>query len=161
MNFPATAIPRISTEFHSIDQIGWYTSAYLLPAMALQPTFGKIYRYFDVKTVFLASLFCFELGSIICATARSSPVFILGRAISGASTGAIQAGGMVIISLAIPLHKISLFLGTLTSMTAVAGLAGPPIGGIFTDNARLTWRFCFWINLRKLKTEVTHLPSTC
>lgn len=92
--------------------------------MALQPTFGKIYKYFDVKTVFLASLVCFELGSIICATARTSPVFILGRAISGAATGAIQSGGLVIISLAIPLHKISLFLGTLTSMTAVAGLAG-------------------------------------
>ncbi|CAG8971355.1 hypothetical protein HYALB_00005974 [Hymenoscyphus albidus] len=143
----ATAIPKISTEFHSIDQIGWYTSAYLLPAMALQPTFGKIYKYFDVKTFFLASLLCFEVGSIICAVAHSSPVFIFGRAISGAATGAIQSGGMVIISLAIPLPKISLFLGTLTSMTAVAGLAGPPIGGVFTDSARLTWRFCFWINL--------------
>ncbi|TVY86336.1 Efflux pump, partial [Lachnellula willkommii] len=26
-------------------------------------------------------------------------------------------------------------------------LAGPPLGGLFTDVARLTWRFCFWINL--------------
>lgn len=146
----ATAIPKISTEFHSIDQIGWYTSAYLLPLMALQPTFGKIYTYFDIKIVFLAALLGFEVGSVVCATAKSSVVFIVGRAIAGSSAGAIHSGGMTIIGLTIPLHKISIFLGTLTSMVAVAGLAGPPLGGLFTDVARLTWRFCFWINLREL-----------
>ena len=117
--------------------------------MALQPTFGKIYTYFDIKAVFLCALVGFEIGSVICATARSSPVFILGRAIAGSSAGAIHSGGMTIIGLTIPLHKISIFLGTLTSMTAVAGLTGPPLGGLFTDIHRLTWRFCFWINLRE------------
>ncbi|ESZ91057.1 hypothetical protein SBOR_8551 [Sclerotinia borealis F-4128] len=53
----ATAIPKISTEFQSIDDIGWYTSAYLLPLMALQPTFSKIYTYFDMKIVFLCALY--------------------------------------------------------------------------------------------------------
>jgi hypothetical protein len=35
-------------------------------------------------------------------------------------------------------------------MYGAAGLTGPPLGGLFTDNTGLTWRFCFWINLRKL-----------
>ncbi|KAF7860819.1 hypothetical protein EAF04_008337 [Stromatinia cepivora] len=143
----ATAIPKISTEFKSIGDIGWYTSAYLLPLMALQPTFGKVYTYFDMKIVFLCALVGFEVGSIICATAQSSPIFILGRVVAGSSAAAIQGGGMIIIALSIPLHKVSLFLGTLTSMTAVAGLTGPPLGGLFTDIQQLSWRFCFWINL--------------
>ncbi|APA14869.1 hypothetical protein sscle_13g096390 [Sclerotinia sclerotiorum 1980 UF-70] len=115
--------------------------------MAIQPTFGKIYTYFDMKIVFLCALVGFEAGSIICATARSSPIFILGRAVAGSSAAAIQGGGMIIIALSIPLHKVPLFLGTLTSMTAVAGLTGPPLGGLFTDTQRLSWRFYFWINL--------------
>ncbi|TVY40037.1 Efflux pump [Lachnellula subtilissima] len=97
----ATAVPKISTEFHSIDQIGWYTSAYLLPLMALQPTFGKIYSYFDIKTVFLAALLGFEVGSVVCATAKSSVVFIVGRAIAGSSAGAIHSGAFGGIAAAI------------------------------------------------------------
>ncbi|PQE23615.1 MFS transporter protein [Rutstroemia sp. NJR-2017a BVV2] len=144
----STAVPRISTEFQSIDDIGWYTSAYTLPFMALQPTFSKIYTYFNIKTVILGSLLGFELGSVICATAQSSAAFIVGRAISGCSAGALQSGGMAVIALSIPLHRVALFISTLTSMAAVAALTGPPLGGLFTDIPRLTWRFCFWINLQ-------------
>jgi MFS family permease len=116
--------------------------------MALQPTFSKVYTYFNIKTVILGSLLGFELGSVICATAQSSAAFIVGRAISGCSAGALQSGGMAVIALSIPLHKVALFISTLTSMAAVAALTGPPLGGLFTDIPRLTWRFCFWINLR-------------
>jgi hypothetical protein len=45
----ATAIPKITDQFNSISDIGWYGSSYLLTATALQPTFGKLYRVFDVS----------------------------------------------------------------------------------------------------------------
>lgn len=44
----ATAIPRITDRFRSIDDIGWYGSAYFLTSTALQPTFGRIYKVFTV-----------------------------------------------------------------------------------------------------------------
>jgi MFS family permease len=144
----ATAVPNITSSFHSIDDIGWYSSAYLLPLMSLQPTFGKIYSYYRVKPVFLGAMFTFELGSIICATAQASYSFIVGRVIAGIGAAAIYAGGMVIITSAVPLSRLPIYLSTLSSMYALASLTGPPLGGVFTDSAKLTWRFCFWINLR-------------
>jgi hypothetical protein len=45
----STAIPKITDQFNSISDIGWYGSSYLLTATALQPTFGKLYRVFDVS----------------------------------------------------------------------------------------------------------------
>ncbi len=45
----ATAIPRITTVFNSLDDVGWYGSSYLLTTTSLQPSFGKIYTYFNVK----------------------------------------------------------------------------------------------------------------
>jgi hypothetical protein len=48
----ATAIPKITDEFSSISDVGWYGSSYLLTATALQPTLGKLYRVFDVSTFF-------------------------------------------------------------------------------------------------------------
>ena len=74
MTMRDTAIPRITTQFHSLNDIGWYGFAYLLTQMALQPTYGRLYTFFDIKTVYLASLTVFEIESIICATALSSIV---------------------------------------------------------------------------------------
>jgi MFS family permease len=145
---PATAVPKITSSFHSIEDIGWYSSAYLLPLMSLQPTFGKLYSYYRVKPIFLGAMFTFEIGSIICATAQTSYAFIVGRVISGIGAAAIYAGGMVIITSAVPLSRLPIYLSTLSSMYALASLTGPPLGGVFTDSAKLTWRFCFWINLR-------------
>lgn len=45
----STAIPKITDQFRSIQDIGWYGSAYLLTSTALQPSFGRIYTIFDVR----------------------------------------------------------------------------------------------------------------
>lgn len=43
-----TAIPRITDQFQSVGDVGWYGSAYFLTSTALQPTWGRIYKVFDV-----------------------------------------------------------------------------------------------------------------
>ncbi len=60
----ATAIPRITTDFHALNDVGWYGSSYLLTTTSLQPSFGKIYTYFDVKWVYLSALMIFERASL-------------------------------------------------------------------------------------------------
>jgi MFS family permease len=52
----ATAIPYITSDFHRIDDVSWYGSAYLLTEMAFQPTFGKIYTLFDARITYLVSI---------------------------------------------------------------------------------------------------------
>ena len=89
----ATAIPKITTVFDSLDDVGWYGSSYLLTTTALQPSFGRIYTYFNIKYSYLAALCLFEVGSIICAAARNSPMLIVGRAIAGAGASALFSGG--------------------------------------------------------------------
>lgn len=58
-----TAIPAITTAFHALGDIGWYGSGYLLTLTAFQPTFGKIFTLFNVKTVYLVCVLVFEGGS--------------------------------------------------------------------------------------------------
>ncbi|KAG9697759.1 hypothetical protein KCU95_g3419, partial [Aureobasidium melanogenum] len=45
----ATAAPKITDHFRSIDDIGWYAASYLLAKAALQPSFGRIYSTFNVR----------------------------------------------------------------------------------------------------------------
>jgi hypothetical protein len=84
MTIVATAIPKITDEFHSLDQVGWYGSAFFLTVGSFQSTWGKAYKYFPLKTTFLVSIAIFELGSLICAVAPNSTALIVGRAIAGA-----------------------------------------------------------------------------
>lgn len=56
----ATAIPKITTTFNAVDDVGWYGASYLVTTTALQPTFGKVFQYFDVKWVYVSALVVFE-----------------------------------------------------------------------------------------------------
>lgn len=47
--------------------------------------YGVIYRFFNIKWVFLGAIVIFEVGSLICAVAPTSVAFIVGRAIAGVS----------------------------------------------------------------------------
>ncbi|KAJ3726814.1 major facilitator superfamily domain-containing protein [Lentinula raphanica] len=94
----STVIPTITTVFDSLGDVGWYGSAYLLVLASLQPSFGKIYTVFNLKAVYLISLIVFEVGSVVCAAATSSLMFIIGRAIAGLGASALLSGGMNILS---------------------------------------------------------------
>lgn len=60
VNIIGVAIPKITTQFGSLNQVSWYGSAYLLTVTAFQPGFGSLYKYFNAKVIYLASLFIFE-----------------------------------------------------------------------------------------------------
>ncbi|KAJ3995103.1 MFS general substrate transporter [Lentinula boryana] len=141
----STVIPTITTVFDSLGDVGWYGSAYLLVLASLQPSFGKIYTVFNLKAVYLVALVVFEVGSIVCATATSSLMFIIGRAVAGVGASALLSGSMNIIAYAVPLEKRASYNAGVSSMFTIASIVGPLLGGVFTDD--VSWRWSFWINL--------------
>ncbi|XP_014554348.1 hypothetical protein COCVIDRAFT_39781 [Bipolaris victoriae FI3] len=144
-NIIATALPSITSTFGTIQQVGWYGSAYMLAISAVQPSFGRCYTVFSVKPVFCVAIATFELGSVLCAAADSSAMFIAGRAVAGAGAAGVFAGSMTIVTRTVPLETRSFYIAIVSSMFGISSILGPTVGGALTDG--VSWRMCFWVNL--------------
>ncbi|KAE8349960.1 major facilitator superfamily domain-containing protein [Aspergillus coremiiformis] len=139
-----TALPTITDQFHSLQDIGWYGSAYLFTDCAFQMLYGRLYSMCSVKIVYLVALSIFESGSIICATAPNSIALIFGRLIAGIGAGGILSGVLTIVSLSVPLAQVAVFNGILGAVNGIAFICGPLLSGAIINGT--TWRWIFWIN---------------
>lgn len=133
-------------KYHTIPQSRWETFGninrslnriYPLTSCAFQPSYGKVYTLFSSKIVFLAALLIFEIGSVVCATAPNSHVFILGRALAGLGSAGIQAGTTLILAECVPLRQRPTWNSIIGSMFAVGSVVGPLLVFIYSSSIEL------------------------
>ncbi|KAH1940737.1 hypothetical protein KXV59_002266 [Aspergillus fumigatus] len=115
--------------------------------MALLPTCGRFYAFYNIKWVYCISLAVFEIGSIFAAVAPNSMTLIIGRAISGLGAAGLVSGTTTILSYCVSLKKQAMLSPIVLGMYNIGSAIGPLVGGSITDKKVLTWRFIFWINL--------------
>ncbi|KAF2469248.1 major facilitator superfamily transporter [Lindgomyces ingoldianus] len=141
----ATAVPRITDQFKSFGDIGWYASAYALTGCAMQLPLSRFYSFYTPKWVFFSLVLLFEIGSAICAGAFNSKTIIIGRAIQGIGCAGVFSGSMILLVDNVPLRRRPMFMGMLMAIMSISAIIGPLIGGALTSNA--SWRWCFIINI--------------
>lgn len=131
----AAAIPRITDNFDSLQDIGWYGSAYMLTAACFMPISGRVYQLYSTKWTFLLSILIFEVGSTLCGAAPNSITFIIGRAIAGLGSAGVFSGGTMIVLPLVPLRKRPVVSSMFGLSFGVSSVLGPILGGAFTDHA--------------------------
>lgn len=141
----AVTIPSLTNEFHTLEDIGWYSSAYSVMAASFCFLFGKLYGIFPAKRVYLFTLIVFELGSLLCTVAPTSWMFILGRAVAGVGASGISSGAIIVISRCFPTHKRPVWTTAIGGSQMIGIVSSPVIGGALID--WMSWRACFGINL--------------
>lgn len=88
-----------------MEKVGWYASAYFMTFGGFQSTWGKIFKYFPLKTSFLVSMLLFEVGSLMCGVAQDANTLIAGRAVAGLGGAGMATGAYVIVAFAVEPKK--------------------------------------------------------
>src|SRR5690606_37472110 len=93
----------------------------------------------------LAAIGLFMVGSVVGALAGGMTALIVARAIQG-----LGGGGLIILSQAtiadvVPARERGKYMGVMGAVFAVSSVAGPLLGGWFTEGPG--WRWAFWINV--------------
>ncbi|KAJ1926627.1 hypothetical protein IWQ60_003635 [Tieghemiomyces parasiticus] len=145
MTIVATALPEIGSQLGAFDQITWVASSYMLTSTALQPLYGKLSDIFGRVPAILFALITFLVGCAICGAAQSMITLIIARGLAGIGGAGIVSLSMIIVSDIVPLNKRAPFLAGFGGIFAISSVAGPLMGGAFTEH--VSWRWVFYINL--------------
>lgn len=141
----ATALPTIVGELGGLQNISWVITAYLLASTTSIPIYGKLGDLFGRKVLLQFAIVMFMLGSLVAGAAQDMNQMIAARVIQGLGAGGLMATSQAVVGDILSPRERGRYIGYLASVFAFSSVAGPLIGGFFTDGPG--WRWVFYIKL--------------
>jgi len=141
----STALPTIVGELDGVNHMLWVTTAYILASTITLPVYGKVGDLIGRKGLFIAAISIFIVGSVIGGLAHDMTWLIAGRAVQGLGGGGLLILAQAIIADVAPARERGKYMGIMGGVFAISSVAGPLLGGWFTDS--IGWRWAFWMNV--------------
>jgi EmrB/QacA subfamily drug resistance transporter len=141
----STALPTIVGQLNGVDEMLWVTTAYILASTIMLPVYGKLGDLIGRKGLFIGAIAVFILGSIIGGMAQDMTMLIVGRAVQGLGGGGLMLLSQAIIADVVPARERGRYMGIMGGVFALSSVAGPLLGGWFTDGPG--WRWGLWMNI--------------
>jgi EmrB/QacA subfamily drug resistance transporter len=143
----STAMPTIVGDLGGVSHMAWMTTAYLLATTLVMPIYGKFGDLWGRRTLFLVAIGLFTVASLGAALAPDFTWLVIWRGVQGLGGGGLMILSQAIIADVVPARERAKYMGPIGALFGLSAVAGPLVGGFFTDSAALGWQWCFWVNV--------------
>jgi EmrB/QacA subfamily drug resistance transporter len=139
------ALPRMDEDL-GLGLAGqqWVVLGYALALSALYLPSGALGDRVGLRRLFVAGVVLFALASALCALAGSETLLVGGRALQGVGGAALTTTSLALLRVTW-VGEEGRAIGLWTSLTGLATIGGPALGGLLVDSA--SWRWIFLINI--------------
>ena len=141
----SAAMPTMVGELDGVDHMLWIMTAFMLGSTITMPIYGKVGDLIGRKSLMIAAILLFMAGSVIGAVAGDMTMLIAGRVVQGLGGGGLMILSQAIIADVVPARERGKYMGVMGAVFALSSVAGPLLGGWFTEG--IGWRWTFWMNL--------------
>ena len=141
----ATALPAIVDDLGGLRSYSWVITAYILAMTVTVPLYGKLGDIYGRRLLWLFAISIFLVGSALCGLAQSMNQLVAFRVVQGMGAGGLFALAHATIGVIVPPRERGRYQGLFGSTFVFGSLIGPPLGGIFVDQA--SWRWAFYVNV--------------
>jgi EmrB/QacA subfamily drug resistance transporter len=122
----------------------WIFLSYSLALAALYLVGGAVGDRYGRRSTFIAGAAGFALASLLAGAAPNEAVLILARTLQGVAGAFLTTNSLALLR-GVYGDQAGRAIGLWTSLTSVATIAGPPVGGALVE--WVSWRWIFLINL--------------
>ena len=136
------ALPHLMTDL-SISAVAaqWLTTAFLLTMAVVIPITGLLLQRFPTRSLFVAAMSLFSLGTLVAALAPGFEVLLAARVIQASGTAIMMPLLMTTVMELVPERERGRMMGNIAIVISVAPAVGPTISGLILS--ALPWRFLF------------------
>jgi MFS family permease len=124
------------------------------------PVFGRLGDLFGYRKLLIAAFALLTIGTIVCATATSMPVFLTGRALQGFVGGVLPVAIGTVRNYVRP-ARVRLAIGIIVAGEGVVVGVGFILGGLLQSHP---WNDAFWVLLAPVAVSlaliVTVVPGS-
>jgi EmrB/QacA subfamily drug resistance transporter len=141
-----TALPTIRTQFHAtLENLEWTVNAYTLTFAAFLLAAAILGDRFGRRSVFVAGIAVFTVGSALAAISTSASMLVVARVIQGTGGSVIFPLGLTLLVQTVSGRRRGAAIAGLSAMSGLAIALGPWIGGAIVQLG--DWHWVFWINV--------------
>lgn len=131
---PSTTILHTYHGTEALDQLSWIGTAFTLTDTAFVPIFGQLADLFGRHAALQIAVVIMTLGGVLCASAPSWPVLVLGRAIQGVGTAGMSTCSLIILADKVSLKEQAFNTSIFHFLVGVAYATGPLVRPLKAEN---------------------------